>query len=717
MKNLLILGLIIILFISLIYKVYNRKTKEGNTNILNKCDLSAKGKVEKEILVNNWVDVTNNAKEVIDYYKNDDCNIEKDEDEKIKDARNDQNIALKVGITTSNYYEKNPNDNSVEEEKANYLAYEENENQPEKVEQIKEEKKEKRYTARDFVNINCNVCDDIGENCALYYDNGESELSIYYKDPWSLETYRVFDEFNEKNLKNEKGKLIKSVEKCKEIKKLEKCKNVNSCVDIRGSAENRENCLICERPISNGRYTIKKEYPYEHETESHEIKVQNGFPLDWESKGYKCESGYGPFNVEGCQRGACAEDSEPPGPNSNECYAELYSDNGGVGEPSSPEWWKKNETKKQPITFNGYVEESENNKFKWTNPDEDDDYQSIVANISDKTNVIKDDYTYAKKSYIFKNGEVDKNNIQDFACSHQERTGKANIDCQLKKEREKGMKTDAIGSFYKQKYNIENFSNIQEGYACTNTSTANYVNSELSKKIKDHFNTFISQLGNNFSSALGYENKLGEIENIKKISRGDKKQAALQVFGEAINNGKPKKGDHVMFRLNEQVVKGVIVEIENKIIKGSPKTMALCIWDYFKDKNDEYYRRGYSVCNEETFKSKNPNEIYNNSDCVDGITSYFDIGETNCTEGNKSCELSNEVNYTGNLGSYKNMSGSLMENMIEKSNKYSEDEKKLWKEEGWINIDELERLHICQKQKCKKGYFSCENTANNYINL
>ena len=58
-----------------------------------------------------------------------------------------------------------------------------------------------------------------------------------------------------------------------------------------------------------------------------------------------------------------------------------------------------------------------------------------------------------------------------------------------------------------------------------------------------------------------------------------------------------------------------------------------------------------------------------------------------------------------------------MEKMLENSTDFSSDEKKLWKNEGWIDINELERLHICQKQKCKKGYFSCENTENNYINL
>jgi len=721
MNILLILGLIIILIISLIYKVYKRKTIEGNTGILNNCDLSTKGKAEEEILIDNWTDVKQKSKNIIKYYENDNCNVEKNVQNKFNDARQDQDIAAKYGISTQQYYAKYPDDDKVDEGKATQLGHAQRQNQANYVETIEEQEKfkekKKKYTARDFTDIACNTCNDIGDNCALYYNNGESELNVYYKDPWDLQTYRVFDEFNETNMKNDKGHLIKDENKCREIKKLEKCKNVNSCKDIRGSKENSDNCVICEKPVSNGTYSIQKEYPKEHETVTYEIKVQNGFPKDWKDKRYECKKDRGPFDLEGCERGACAEDYKlngisNPGPKTPECYAELYKLNGGVGPPIEPEWWKNNETNIQPIKFNGYVEDSEN-EFTWKNPTSSY-YKSIVYNILGMTNDKKEMYSRAKKAHVFKNGPVDENKIQDFACTHQERTGKPNIDCQLKKERDVELQTEADGSFIAQNYPMP-FSNLREGYTCSDQIAIEQLGGISGKKITSYYKSFIADLSKNFNS-LNYENILEKIANIKNMGRGDEKQAALKVFGDRGDMSKPQKGDHVQFELNNQTVRGVVVEIENKDIGGSEKTMALCIWDYYKGNNEEYYRRGYSVCNEENFKSKNQNKTYNNSDCIDGITSYFDTGSTNCVKENLSCKLSDHTTYGGNLGSYKSMGGSLMEKMLENS-KYSDVEKKLWKDEGWIDINELERLHICQKQKCKKGYFSCENTTNNYINL
>jgi hypothetical protein len=719
MNKLLILGLIIILIISLIYKVYKRKTIEGNQN----CELSSKEQLEKEIIKNDWNYIPNLAKDVMNFH-NEQKHCKLSDREKLENANKDNKIAQEFDITTDLYYEKYTDDFTMDRKKAAKLAEELGKRRKNKIQIVKNEVENtyKEYTKDDFVNVKCSTCDDIKEEqglgCALYYEpekEDDSKLTIYYKNFPEATTYRVSDDNEEIEITNQ-GDLIKKSSKCKEIKSLEKCKNVNNCEDIIGSVPNRENCVVCEEPISNGTYEIDDTWPDEDKKKKilGTIKVQHGFPKDWKRKGYECKQDFGPFDVEGCKRGACAEDYNPPGPNSADCYAELYVSNGGVGPPREPIWWTDNATNPKPIKFNGYVEESGNNEYTWNNPD-DGNFQSIVATISSKTNEKKKNYKSAKRAYVFKNGPVDENEIQEFACTHQAETGKPNIDCHLKEESGVGLQPDAYGSFYERNYNIkEIFSNLREGYTCTNTQT--YINSELNSKIKIYLNSFIKDLSSNFSTTK-YGEELQNKADIKNLGRGDKKQAALQVFGKDINNDKPKKGDHVQFSLNNKTVKGVIVEIENKKINNIDLPMALCIWDYYKDSNNEYYRKGYSVCNEEKFVSEYPNIIYNNSDCIDGVTSYFDMGTTNCSNGNLSCGLINNTTYESNLGSYKSMKGSLMEKMLDNSKDFSSDEKKLWKDEGWIDIIELERLHICQGEICEKGYFSCGNTVNNYINL
>lgn len=696
---------------SFIYKVYTRKTIEGLIN--------TEAAVREEI--KHIGEYPEKVQSFLYNFERGTPSIINDR-QKLENANKDNKIAQEFGITTVQYYEKYPDDFTMDRKKASELAEELGKRRKNKIKIVKnEEYIHDEYTTSDFLNVTCETCDDVknaygGIGCALYYKpNGDSNLTLYYKKTDESYNIKVSEDLKSERITN-KGHLITKRSKCKEIKSLEKCKQVKSCKDIRGSAENRKNCVFCENPISNGTYDVYKTYPNENlmQTLPKELKVQKGFPKDWESKGYKCEQDYGPFDLEGCKRGACAENYNPSGPKTAECYSELYRDNGGVGPPKEKEWWNKNAMNQQPINFNGYIKESEDGEFKWENPD--GNFQSIVANISSKTKIEKEDYDSAKKAYIFKNGQVDKNKIQDFACEHQERTNKPNIDCQLKKEREVRLETTAVGSFYKGNYKIENFSNLREGYTCTDTNEANYINSNIGGKIKEYFDKFINELSVNFSTTA-YENVLKDKKKIKDLGRGDKKQAALRLFGKEINIEKPKKGDHVQFSLNNKIVKGVVVEIENKMINNSKKTMALCIWDYYKGNGGEHYRRGYSVCNEKKFKSENPDGIYNNSDCIDGVTSKFDTERTNCLEKNSSCELINRTFYSdGNLGSYKNMSDSLMGEML-KDSSFPDVEKKLWKEEGWIDIDELERLHICQNVKCKKGYFSCSNTVNNYINL
>ena len=715
MNKLLILGLIIILIISLVYKVYTRKTIEGNLSQQEQID-------EIENNLNNYPEI---IQDVLNYYNVRFDNL--NDQQKIDNTKKDIKISQDSGITTSQSSTSGPDD--VTNDRTNVMGLpnvgSSRLEEIQKVENIKEENIYSDYTTSDFMDVNCNTCDDVKNaygdiGCALYYkpDDDSSKLTLYYKKTDEAYNIKVSDDFQEEKITNN-GHLITKRAKCKEIKSLEKCKNVNSCSDIRGSVENRSNCVVCEEPISNGTYEIYETYPNEDTIKSipGKLKIQKGFPKDWESKGYKCKQDYGPFDLEGCKRGVCNEDNDPPGPNTSECYSELYKNNGGVGPPINKEWWDNNAMTQQTMEFNGYVKESENEEFGWTNPP-NGNFQKIVANITSKTNIEKEDYDSAKKAYIFKNGSVDKNKIQEFACTHQERTDIPNIDCQLNKEKEVGLKPSAEGSFYKGQYNIEQFSNLMEGYSCTNTNAVSYINSGIGGKINNYFINYLKDLSMNFST-LSYENKLQDVEQIKNLGRGDKKQAALQVFGYQIDNKKPKKGDHVKFSLNNQIVKGVVVEIENKVfdINGSRKTMALCMWDYYKGNNVEYYRTGYSVCNEENFKLENDNKVYNNSDCIDGVTSMFDTGRTKCPKNNLSCELINNAYNPGNLGSYKYMSGSLMEEMLKDSIYYTPKEKILWKDEGWIDIDELERLHICQGEKCKKGYFSCDNTVKNYINL
>lgn len=687
-----------------IYKVYTRKKIEEFLSVQEQTDIISENITRYPKEVQKFLyDLNNNNKKVLK------VNLNKD--------TYDKTVPGGGLDSTSEYSEKYLNDVTIGRINAEKL-YNDGTSRLEEIERVKnEENIYDEYTTSDFLDVTCKTCDDVknaygGIGCALYYKpNGDSNLTLYYKKTDEAYNIKVSDDFKEDRIS--KGHLITKSSKCKEIKSLEKCKEVKSCSDIRGSYDNRKNCVLCEDPISNGTYDVYKKYPNENLIEKKlDILVQKGFPKDWANKGYKCKEDYGPFDLEGCQRGACAEDYDPPGPNTAECYSELYKNNGGVGPPTEKEWWNNNAIKQQPINFNGYIKDSEDGEFKWSNPP-DGNFQSIVANISSKTKLEKEDYDSAKKAYIFKNGQVDKNKIQEFACEHQERTNKPNIDCQLKKEREVGLEPTAAGSFYKGSYNIENFSNLKEGYACTNTNTVSSNN--ISGKIKEYYDKFINELSVNFST-LNYENVLDDKKKIKNLGRGDKKQAALQVFGEEKNIEKPKKGDHVQFSLDNQIVKGVIVEIENKKINNSEKTMALCIWDYYKGKNNiEHYRTGYSVCDGEKFKLQNPDKVYNNSDCIDGVTSNFDIGMTNCN--NLSCELINSTSFSvENLGSYKNMSDSLMGEML-KNSQFSDVEKKLWEVEGWIDIDELERLHICQETKCKKGYFSCNNTVNNYIKL
>jgi len=712
MNKLLILGLIIILIISLIYKVYTRKKLEGLTTYEEKEEISQNIDTMPKIISDALYSLSNGQL--------DDLN----DRQKLVKANNDIEIAENAGITTSSYYDMNPDDLTIDRKKA-ILTYDlVSKSQPpeiQNVENINQENIFRNYTTSDFMNVKCNTCDDIKKaygdiGCALYYEPGkkdDSKLTLYYKKTAEAYNMKISDDFQEEKITN-KGHLITKSSKCKEIKSLEKCKKVNSCPSLLGgSAENRRNCVVCEDPISNGIYEIEETYPNEEKfkKKAGKLKVQRGFPKDWKEKGYKCRKDYGPFGLDGCKRGACADDYNPPGPNTAECYSELYNNNGGVGPPLDKEWWKKNEEKSQTIKFNGELKSSDNNEFTWKNPT--GRFQEVVANISSKTNVENVDYDSAKKAYIFKNGPVDKNKIQDFACTHQEKTSKPNIDCQLKKERGVGLESSAAGSYHIQKYNIEPFSNLKEGYSCTNTVSSG--NSVESVKIKYYFYKFINELSGKFNT-LQYGKELQDKEYIKKLGRGDKKQAALKVFGKSGNFTKPKKGDHVKFSLKNQIVKGVVVEIENKVINGSTKTMALCIWDYYKGNNIENYRQGYSLCNEKNFISNYGKKPFNNSDCIDGVTSKFDIGKTNCPKNNLSCELVDKTSYIGNLGSYKNMEYSEMEKMLEGSI-YTDIEKKLWREEGWIDINELERLHICQKKNCKKGYFSCDNTVNNYINL
>ena len=714
MNKLLILGLIIILIISLIYKVYTRKKLEGLTQLRKQeiPDYIEKGFISKE--------VGDYIKRNSDKKKHNDLN----ELQKYENATKDEEMAKEEGGTTTQYRSRYPNGRMNRQKARVIYDWVSKNQQPELTQEENINQENINEYTKDLINVQCNTCDDVSEayghiGCALYYEPGkkdDSKLTLYYKNTAEAVNMKISDDYNKVEKVTNKGHLIKKSSKCKEIKSLEKCKKVNSCSSLLGgSAEDRRNCVVCEDPISNGIYQIEETYPIEHKFKNivGDLRVQRGFPMDWKEKGYKCRKDYGPFGLDGCQRGACADDYDPPGPNTAECYSELYNKNGGVGPPIDKEWWNNNETTNQTIKFNGELKSSDNNEFTWENPT--GTFQEVVANISSKTNIENIDYDSAKKAYIFKNGPVDKNKIQDFACTHQEKTSKPNIDCQLKKERDAGLKPSAIGSYHKQKYVLENFSNLKEGYSCTNTVSPD--NSVKSVKIGYYFDKFIKELRDKFST-LKYGNELEKKEYIKTHGRGDKKQAALQVFGKSGNFTKPKKGDHVKFSLNNQIVKGVVVEIENKVINGSTKTMALCIWDYYKGSNKiEYYRQGYSVCNEKNFISNYGETQFNNSDCIDGVTSQFDIGKTNCPPNNLSCELVNKTSYTRNkFGSYKNMMGSFMGKMLDGSI-YTDTEKKLWREEGWIDIDELERLHICEKKNCKKGYFSCDNTVNNYINL
>jgi len=289
MNNLLILGLIIILFISLIYRVYKRKKKEGMTGLeilekLSECNLSGEGKFHKNLMVKNFNNVPDGAPLIIDYHREKICNDGENENytQKLEWYNEQMDILSDIDMTLEDYFTKYPEDEFVDKEKAIQLTYKQKENTEEKVDMVSDDD-EKELITGNFFDIKCNSCDDIGPNCGLYYEKekGFSEMSIYYKNPWSLRTHRVFDEFNEKDMREFDGHLIKLKSDCDKIKDLEKCKNVNSCVDIRGSEANRKNCVICEAPEFNGSYTIQKEHPNENETETHDIKIQNGFPLNW----------------------------------------------------------------------------------------------------------------------------------------------------------------------------------------------------------------------------------------------------------------------------------------------------------------------------------------------------------------------------------------------------------------------------------------------------
>jgi len=143
--------------------------------------------------------------------------------------------------------------------------------------------------------------------------------------------------------------------------------------------------------------------------------------------------------------------------------------------------------------------------------------------------------------------------------------------------------------------------------------------------------------------------------------------------------------------------------------------MGLMIWDYFKKGNKEKWRGpSYSVC----VDNGTPN--YNNSECIEGVNyAVFSSTESNTcltSESKESCEKYKNFNVDGDTnkwGAYKKQGTLMGEIVIGEENSQ---ESKEWKK-GWIDVNKLERLHICEKKNCKRGYFSCKQSIEKYLKL
>ena len=214
MNKLLILGLIIILIISLIYKVYTRKKLEGLTQLRKQeiPDYIEKGLISKE--------VGDYIKRNSDNKKHNDLN----ELQKYENATKDEEMAKEEGGTTTQYRSRYPN-GLMNRQKARVIYDWVSKNQQPELTQEENINQENinEYT-KDLINVQCNTCDDVSKayghiGCALYYEpekKDDSKLTLYYKNTAEAVNMKISDDYNKVEKVTNKGHLITKSSKCKE---------------------------------------------------------------------------------------------------------------------------------------------------------------------------------------------------------------------------------------------------------------------------------------------------------------------------------------------------------------------------------------------------------------------------------------------------------------------------------------------------------------------